>query len=119
MTNGESDARHAEVLAEALACPGTGPVGDSRTPMFGDWLRGIWAGSANPQRDGRYVRTVRRTGRMNPGTFYELTDGRGSFWQYPATSTVFIQTPAAAVEGVAPPQAPSADGVPGMGGSDA
>jgi hypothetical protein len=95
MTNGEERERHARVLAEALACPGAGPAGDSRAPVFGEWLRGIWAGDRNPQRDGRYVRTVRRTGRMNPGTFYELTDGRGSFWQYPAESTVFIQPIAA------------------------
>jgi hypothetical protein len=98
MTNGEADARHAEVMAEALACPGAGPAGDSRAPAFGEWLRGIWAGEKNPQRDGRYVRTVRRSGRFNPGTFYELTDGRGSFWQYPAASTVYVQPPTPGVE---------------------
>lgn len=39
-----------------------------------------WASVNNPQRVGTYVRTVRRTGRLNPGTFYELTDGKGEFW---------------------------------------
>lgn len=57
-------------------------------PAFGDRIRGIWAGEKNPQRDGMYVRTVRRTGRCNPGTFYELTDGKGRFWQYEAADTL-------------------------------
>jgi hypothetical protein len=85
--------RYAQVLGEALAQPGAGPVGDSRKPVFGEWLRGIWAGDKNPHRDGQYVRTIRRTGRFNPGTFYELTNGRGAFWEYPAESTVFILPP--------------------------
>ena len=59
-------------------------------PKFGEWLRGIHASESNPHRDGMYVRTVRRTGRMNPGKFYELTDGRGDFWQYPAKSVTRI-----------------------------
>ena len=84
--------RKAEVMAEALRTGGTAS-GTSRPPKFGDWMRGIWASVSNPQRDGMYVRTVLRTGRMNPGTFYELTNGNGEFWQYPAGSTVFIEAP--------------------------
>lgn len=84
--------RTAEVMAEALRTGGTA-AGTSRTPKFAEWMRGIWAAKSNPIRDGMYVRTVRRTGRMNPGTFYELTDGKGEFWQYPAGSTVFIEAP--------------------------
>jgi hypothetical protein len=57
-------------------------------PVFGEWFRGIWAGENNPLRDGRYVRTIRRTGRCNPGTFYELTDGKGRFWQFEAKETL-------------------------------
>ena len=56
-------------------------------PKFGDWLRGIYASEGNPTRDGMYVRTIHRTGRVNAGKFYELTDGKGKFWQYPAKST--------------------------------
>ena len=56
-------------------------------PKFGDWLRGIYASESNPTRDGMYVRTINRTGRVNAGKFYELTDGKGKFWQYPAKST--------------------------------
>ena len=55
-------------------------------PKFGEWLRGIHASESNPHRDGMYVRTIHRKGRMNPGKFYELTDGNGAFWMYPAQS---------------------------------
>lgn len=57
-------------------------------PKFGEWLRGIYASERNPLRNGMYVRTIRRTGRCNPGTFYELTDGKGKFWQYPRQSVI-------------------------------
>lgn len=75
----------------------------AQTPKFGDWMRGIYASEKNPLRDGMFVRTIRRTGRCNPGTYYELTDGRGKFWQYPRESTVMLdadtraQAPAAGV----------------------
>lgn len=108
MTNGEQEERRLQVLAEALACPGAGPAGDARAPAFGERMRGIWASEQNPHRDGNYVRTVRRTGRFNPGTFYELTDGKGDFWQYPARSTVFISAAPSAASPTAPPNAPQA-----------
>lgn len=60
------------------------------TPQFGDTIRGIWAGTINPHRDGFYLRTVRRSGRFNPGTFYELTDQQGDRWEYPAHHTVRV-----------------------------
>ena len=55
-------------------------------PTFGEWLRGIYASESNPLREGMYVRTIRRTGKLNPGVHYEVTDGNGKFWQYPAQS---------------------------------
>ena len=58
----------------------------AREPKFGEWLRGIYASERNPTRDGMYVRTIRRTGKFNPGKSYELTDGNGLFWEYPAQS---------------------------------
>jgi hypothetical protein len=79
-------------MEEALLTGGIA-VGTSRQPQFGDWLRGIWASQNNPIRDGRYVKTVRRTGRLNHGTFYELTDGHGKFWRFTASETVFIEPP--------------------------
>jgi hypothetical protein len=57
-------------------------------PSFGDWFTGIHASYDNPHRHGMYVRTIRRTGRMNRGTHYELTDGYGSFYEYPVASVV-------------------------------
>jgi hypothetical protein len=61
------------------------------TPKVGDTIRGIWAGDRNPHRDGFYVRTVRRErARVNPGVWYELTDGKGNNWQYRASDTVRI-----------------------------
>lgn len=59
---------------------------DKIEPKFGEWLRGIYASESNPRRDGMYVRTIIRRGRMNPGKFYEVTDGNGNFWVYPAQS---------------------------------
>ena len=59
---------------------------DEIEPKFGEWLRGTYASESNPHRDGMYVRTIHRKGRMNPGKFYELTDGNGAFWMYPAQS---------------------------------
>ena len=65
-------------------------------PKFGEWLRGIYASESNPHRDGMYVRTIRRTGKLNPGVHYEVTDGNGKFWQYPAQSVERLATPPAA-----------------------
>lgn len=62
-------------------------MSEQKHPKFGDRIRGIYAGESNPQRDGYFVRVIRRTGRMNHGTYYECTDGNGNFWQYPAEFT--------------------------------
>lgn len=64
--------------------------GNSRAPKFGEWMRGVWASERNPQRDGMYVETIVRTGRFNAGTWYRLTDGNGRFWEYQASSTIFL-----------------------------
>lgn len=58
------------------------------SPTFGAWFTGIYASEENPHRHGMYVRTIRRTGRTNRGTHYELTDGHGAFFEYPVTSVV-------------------------------
>lgn len=67
-------------------------------PKLGQWLRGIYASKDNPQRDGMYVETIRRTGRLNPGKFYRITDGKGRFWSYPANSVAAIPAPVAAIK---------------------
>lgn len=62
-------------------------MGVMMKPIFGKTIiRGIYASKDNPQRDGVYVRTLRRHGKLNPGIYYEVTDGKGNFWEYPADS---------------------------------
>lgn len=62
-------------------------------PKFGEWFRGRYAGESNPHRDGMFVRSVRCTGRINPGVWYELTDGKGHFWQYEQAAVVRLDSP--------------------------
>lgn len=57
-------------------------------PKFGELLRGVRASESNPHRDGLFVREIRHTGKLNPGVYYELTDGIGDFWEYPSESVV-------------------------------
>lgn len=60
-----------------------------RAPKFGERFVNTMAGESNPRRVGMFVRVVRRTGRvMNPGTFWEMTDGKGDFWQVPPENCV-------------------------------
>ena len=61
-----------------------------REPHIGDWIRGTYASPHNPQRDGIYVETIYRTGRLNKGKFYRITDGKGKFWMYPAHATELL-----------------------------
>lgn len=51
-----------------------------RKPKFGDRLRNTAAGESNPHRDAYFIRVVKVTGRLNPGTHYEMTDGNGATW---------------------------------------
>ncbi len=51
------------------------------TPKFGATVTNHFASEDNPTRVGIFVRSGRRNGRMNPGVWWELTDGRGKFWQ--------------------------------------
>lgn len=55
-------------------------------PKFGDVIENGYASVENPHCTGIFVRTGHRTGRMNPGKYYELTDGKGNFWQLRAAS---------------------------------
>lgn len=63
-------------------------MSNSTTPKFCEWMRGIYASEANPKRLGMYVETIVRTGVVNRGTFYRLTDGAGGFWLYPRDAVV-------------------------------
>jgi len=59
-------------------------------PKFGQKVRGIYASVDNPYRDGYFVEVVRRTGRMNPGVWYRLTDAHGRFWEYKDDSVILL-----------------------------
>lgn len=49
---------------------------------FGDLVENGWASEANPTRTGYFVREFRRPhGRMNAGLTWEITDGKGKFWE--------------------------------------
>lgn len=53
-------------------------------PSFGEWFTNTVASEKNPLRDGMYVKTITIPSgqrRMNPGTWWELTDGKGRFWR--------------------------------------
>jgi hypothetical protein len=85
---------------EAVSPPSTSPAPlsiteekiDTASPVFGAWYRNSYASDTNPHRDGRYVRTITRKGRLNPGVYYELTDGHGAFWESPKPALVAVQT---------------------------
>lgn len=55
-------------------------------PKFGQRVRAIYASESNPHRIGLFVEVIRRTGKMNRGTFYRMTDGKGDFWEMPVES---------------------------------
>jgi hypothetical protein len=52
-------------------------------PKFGDTVLNRAASEGNPQRTGTFVREIRRSGRLNPGVWWQITDGQGSFWETP------------------------------------
>lgn len=63
-------------------------------------IRSKYASEDNPQREGVFVETVRRKGRMNPGIYLRVTDTKGKFWEYPVDSVEIKQpAPAAAQSG--------------------
>ena len=53
-------------------------------PSFGEWVEEIrWASPENPHKRGMFVRAGHTPhGRMNPGPWWELTDGQGNFWRF-------------------------------------
>lgn len=61
----------------------TQPHGERLKARFGDTIENGWASEDNPTRVGFFVREGRRTGRMNAGRYFEVTDGHGKFWELP------------------------------------
>lgn len=65
-------------------------INKGRKPKFGDRMRNPWAGEINPHRDGFFVKATRRTGKFNPGLWYQMTDGKGEFWESNGKSMFFL-----------------------------
>ncbi|MCO5781788.1 hypothetical protein [Citrobacter meridianamericanus] len=61
-----------------------------RKPQFGDKMRNLVAGEGNPRRDAYFVKQKTVTGRLNPGMWYTMTDGEGSFWDSCPKGLIFI-----------------------------
>lgn len=53
------------------------------TPKFGDLIENGYASEDNPTRRGYFVRAFRRTGKLNAGLTWEVTDRKGKFWTLP------------------------------------
>ena len=77
----------AMIAASPSPPPGHAPVQGWRdvegAPKFGDAVENGWASEANPTRVGLFVREGFRTGKMNRGRYFEVTDGNGKFWELP------------------------------------
>lgn len=52
-----------------------------KEPSFGDRVTMIYASERNPIKHGIFVRSFERRGKLNPGTIYQITDGKGNFWE--------------------------------------
>ena len=50
-------------------------------PKFGDIIENEWASISNPNRKGYFVRSGVRTGLMNRGKYYQITNAKGKFWE--------------------------------------
>lgn len=85
------------------------------TPKFGATVTNLVASKDNPHRTGYFVRAGHATGRMNPGPWWEITDGRGAFWQLNPTigrhADILGDQPHLVVDRVTElPQPPTEDG---------
>lgn len=63
-------------------------------PKFGDLLRNTMASESNPRRDAYFIREVLRSGGgVNPGRWFEMTDGKGETWLSNPQNLVPAATP--------------------------
>ncbi|MNK92719.1 hypothetical protein D3C87_1128520 [compost metagenome] len=69
----------------------TETVNAGRQPRFGDRMRNLWAGERNPHRDATFIRVVHRSGRFNPGKWYEMTDEMGKTWLQAPEGLIFLE----------------------------
>ena len=56
-------------------------------PPFGSLVTNLLADPHNPRRRGYFIRAVRKKDRgvFRPGWWWQLTDGRGGFWEVSPT----------------------------------
>lgn len=59
-------------------------------PKFLDIIENGWASESNPRKYGYYLKTIHRSGRLNPGKYFTLTNGKGDFWETNASSKMKI-----------------------------
>lgn len=57
---------------------------------FGEPIVNAFASDDNPHKRGIFVRKFKRRGRLNSGTFIEMTDGKGEFWTVDADAVVGV-----------------------------
>jgi hypothetical protein len=82
--------------------------GDLLRAKFGDLVENGWASEENPTRKGFFVREAKRTGKLNAGRYWEITDGKGKFWELsPVGEHKITVTAAVAWEGVYVPREPT------------
>jgi hypothetical protein len=91
------------------------PPADRPAARFGDIIENGWASLTNPTRQGFFVREFHRSGKMNPGRTWEVTDGNGLFWELKPTGDHKITVKPALSGGMgrAPCPSQTADDVPG------
>ena len=77
LIDGVENSNHAAEQAMKIAYAALHP----KPLSFGIKMTNPSAGEGNPQKTGYFVRKKVRTGRVNPGTTYEFTDKKGSFWE--------------------------------------
>jgi len=53
-------------------------------PKFLDIIENGWASEDNPHRVSYFLYRGYRSGRMNPGAYFVMTDGKGDFYELPA-----------------------------------
>lgn len=64
---------------------------NTRPLLFGDLVENPAASPDNPTRCGYFVRRGVRSGKLNPGPFAEITDGRGKFWESRIETLIVIE----------------------------
>jgi len=63
-------------------------IKNAKSFKFGQHVDNTAASNCNPIKYGLFVRIITRKGFINPGTYVQMTDGKGSFWEIDAAYVV-------------------------------